>query len=152
MIKMKNTVEAVGKSNWAIFLKGSNYMKDVSGPYSQCSPTASLQKKLVIAERYWKWDQYTKDNGLLLSLLYDPSQISQNYCGELPQSKMSVMYYHSRGETRYQGVLFLKGYHLLPAWILTHNSQSQDKWKLLLICSGCLGSASAFCFSHISHH
>lgn len=46
MIKMKSTVEAVGKSNWAIFLKRSNYMKDVSGLTANTTQLLPYKKSL----------------------------------------------------------------------------------------------------------
>lgn len=53
MIKMKNTVEAVEKNNWAIFPKEGKTTKDVSG--LTANPTQLLSyKKLVTADRYWK--------------------------------------------------------------------------------------------------
>lgn len=45
MIKMKNIVEAVAKSNWAIFLKESNYMKDVSGLTGNTTQLLLYKKK-----------------------------------------------------------------------------------------------------------
>lgn len=95
--------------------------------------------------------QCTKGNGPLLLLLFDPSQkllkttvgnfLSQKYVLHITTAEVK----QGTGGGIHQRV------PLLPAWILTHNLQLQDKCKLVLICSDCFGSAGALCFSHISH-
>lgn len=70
MIKMKNIVKAVGKSNWAIFLKGSNYMEDVSGPTANTTQLLPHKKTACDSREVLKMWSNSVPREMVLSCLF----------------------------------------------------------------------------------